>query len=345
MLPLTVIKAPSAKPFYRVLGITVVIGSFCAFGWVLADALRSAEGLKPDRWLPLAGAASLQLLMMFFLMLLWERIINVVGNEDKVSVFSPRSHLYTAYSRSWLARYIPGRIWSFAGRTFLVQRLGIPADYVARSVVIEVAFTYCMITIISGAVLSGVYLHPAAAGVILVFGIIVFAASMIKIGKLSIDHSSQTPTPSAFLKTIQKAARLVAGRSHFTLAFTLKGIALYGIYACTQIAFIVLISLAFADLDFSAIAVIAGAWGVSITVGWISIFPPVGLGARDGLAFVLFSQVIDVPAASSIVVASRTVMLLTDLAFVATVEALVLTAVDNSPIGKSIRLRLANFKK
>ncbi len=323
MFPSLFDKTRLIKHLYRILGLAVILGSFSAFIWVLWAAIGSAKGLEPDRWTPIIGAAVLHFFMLLFLMVLWGRVLTLcrTSSDGSSSTITSKSSLYTAYSRSWLARYIPGRIWSLAGRTILVGRLGIPTNQVARSIIIEVVLAYGMLTIISITVLSWVYLHPILAVIILTAGVCLFGAALIKIGSLSIDddpHTLQIPLAQIF---IQRMARLLYGGSSFSHTATVKGLGFYGSYALMQLVFIVLIAASFSDLTVSKMAVIAGAWGISLTVGWLSILPPVGLGARDGLAFVLFSQVIDLPAASSVVVASRLVMLSTDLAFVIAVES------------------------
>ena len=315
------VKAGLTRSLYRILGIAVILGTFLVFVWVFGDAIRSAGGLKPERWPPFIGCDILHLQMLFILIVLWERVLAFLWSPINGSVLPSKSTLYTAYSRSWLARYIPGRIWSLAGRTILVNRLGVPADQVARSIVIEVVLAYGMLTIISGSILSWVYLHPLIAVTTFAFGVIFFGASVIKIGNLSKDNTLQSPPISLTRMVSQKAATLLTGGSYFSCNFTLKGLGLYGAYSFMQLAFIVLIAASFTDLNASRIAVISGALGLSLTVGWLSVFPPVGLGARDGLAFLLFSQVVELPAASSIVVASRLLMLSTDLVFVMAVES------------------------
>ena len=187
-------KTRLIKQLYRILGLAIVLGSFSAFIWVLWAAIGSAKGLEPDRWIPIVGAAALHFFMLFFLMLLWDRVLTLcrTSSDGSSSTITSKSSLYTAYSRSWLARYIPGRIWSMAGRTILVNRLGVPADQVARSIVIEVVLAYGMLTIISGSILSWVYLHPLIAVMTFAFGVIFFGASVIKIGNLSKDSTLQS---------------------------------------------------------------------------------------------------------------------------------------------------------
>lgn len=323
MVPSLLGKTRLIKQLYRILGLAIILGSFLAFVWVLWTAIGSANGLEPDRWIPIIGATVLHFLMLFFLMALWERVLTLcrTSRDGSSSTITSKSNLYTAYSRSWLARYIPGRIWSMAGRTILVGRLGIPANQIARSIIIEVVLAYGMLTIISITVLSWVYLHPILAFIILTASVFLFGGALIKIGAISTDDGTQTLQIPLARMVIRRLARLLYGGSSFSNTTTIKGLGFYGSYALMQLVFIVLIAASFSDLTVSKMAVIAGAWGISLTVGWLSILPPVGLGARDGLAFVLFSQVIDLHAASSIVVASRLVMLSTDLAFVIAVES------------------------
>lgn len=319
----------------------VILGSFSAFVWVLGDAIKSADSLKPDRWVPFAGAAVLHFFMLFFLMVLWDWVLSSVRDPLKDPVLPSWSSLHTAYSRSWLTRYIPGRIWSFAGRIILVNRLGVPADQAARSVILEVVFAYGTLTIISGAVLSGIYIHPGVAVITFSVGMVFFATSLLTTGRLSSGVPSQTTQVHVSRRVFHRVVRSFSGGSYLSRTLTMKGIVFYGLYSCMQLASIVLIAASFTELDTSKIVVIAGAWGLSLSAGWLSIFTPVGLGARDGLAFLLFSQVIDLPAASSIVVASRLVMVMTDLAFVITVEANAIRQMQYRRIGYSLKARFA----
>ena len=78
-----------------------------------------------------------------------------------------------------------------------------------------------------------------------------------------------------------------------------------GFHACLNMAFIVLLALSFRELNLNQSFFIAGAWGLSMTLGWLAFLAPGGLGARDGVALLLFSQVLDAPAAALIVAAAR----------------------------------------
>jgi len=308
----------------RLLMAALTIGSFAAFGWVATDAVRSADGLMPVRWEPLAGAFVLHLIMLFALMLLWVRVLSAGWTPDAGSPAPPRPRLYAAYSRSWLARYIPGRICSLAGRALLASRAGVPAEAAARSMVIEVVFTYSAITILSVALLSGTKIHLFLGVAVLISGFAVFVAGLLVLrGIMTADRANTEPC-SLWRRALRWADRFITGGSAHSFSDILGGVCLYGLYAGMHLSLIVLVAAAFADLDISLAATLAGAWGLSVTLGWMSFLAPAGLGVRDGLAFALFSQVLDPATAGIVVMSSRILMLATDVVFVGATELLTL---------------------
>jgi hypothetical protein len=312
-----------ARKILRVMSVGVIIASIVAFGWVASGAIRTVDSLAPVRWFPLVGAIALQFVMLFVLMLVWERLLGILWIPEGRAQKPSTPNLYAAYSRSWLARYIPGRICSLGGRALLTNRLGVPVDVVVRSMVIEVIFTYVLLTIISGALLLGTNFHLLGGGGLLVVGLVVFTAGALQSQKILSTSLSGTDPNSAWWQTLRRACRLITGGPGLTLPNIASGIVVYSIYSCMQLGFIVLVAGAFAQLSISQAAIIAGAWGVSLTLGWISFLAPVGLGVRDGLAFTLFAQVLDPATAGIIVTASRVVMLIVDLAFIGVVEGAV----------------------
>jgi hypothetical protein len=206
----------------------------------------------------------------------------------------------------------------------MANRLGVPVDVVARSMVIEVIFTYALVAIIGGTLLLAVNFHIFSGGALLIVGFIAFTASVLKSQKILNQSLFSARSYSIWTKIRQRACKLIVGDSYFTLSHTMWGVFVYGFYSCMQLGFIVLIAASFADLSIPQAAIIAGVWGVSLTLGWISFLAPVGLGVRDGLAFALFAPVLDAPTASLIVITSRVVMLGVDLVFVGAVELLAL---------------------
>jgi hypothetical protein len=309
----------------RMLSVGIVIASLVAFGWVASGAVEATESLAKISWGPFAGAIGLQLVMMVFLMLIWERLLAVLaGDESDADRKSLRFSLYSAYSRTWLARYIPGRVWSLGGRMLLASRVGVPADLVARSMAFEVLFTYSLVAVVGGALLATVKLHLSAGLAVLVVGFLLVGISIPIAQRMFATKEGISSSISLWSKLRRQVQRFILGVRPLTFKNTVWALGVYGIYSVLQLVFIVLIAASFADLSLTQVLIIAGAWGVSITLGWVTFLVPVGLGVRDGLAFVLFAQVLDAPTASLVVAASRIVMIGVDLIFVGMVEALVL---------------------
>lgn len=308
----------------RGLSVGLVLGSLAAFGWVAVGAVKAAGTLTEVQWAPFAGAIVLQFTMLLFLMLLWERLLTILlGNWRGVTLKPIRPGLYTAYSRSWLARYIPGRVWSLGGRVLLASKVGVSAEAVARSMAFEVLFSYSIIAIIGTALILVARVHLLAGLAAFIFGLLAFAIS-IPVAQRILALGDKTSSPeSLWSKAHQRAQRFLIGPIPFSLKSSIWAVSTYGIYSSLQLIFVILIAESFVDLTLTQALIIAGAWGLSVTLGWLS-FLPVGLGVRDVLASVLFAQVLDAPTASLIVAASRGVMIALDLVFVGAVELLVL---------------------
>jgi hypothetical protein len=188
----------------------------------------------------------------------------------------------------------------------------------------EVLFSYSIFAVIGAALLVGERAHFGAGLVTLGVGLTLVGASVLAAQRLLTAGNAATLYSSWWGKIRRRALRFVVGITPFTLRDTIWAVTVYGIYCALQLVFITLIAASFADLSLTQGVIIAGAWGVSLTLGWLSFLAPVGLGVRDGLAFVLFSQVLDAPTASLIVATSRIVMIVADLTFVGVVELLVL---------------------
>lgn len=311
----------------RILSVAIVVGSIAAFGWVASGAVEGAADLSDVRWTPFVAAIVLQFVMLFVLMFIWERLLGKLTPDLYTKSTVPtRLGLLTAYSRSWLARYIPGRIWAVGGRALLAHKLGVPAENTARSMAMEVIFTYGIVTVIGGALLASAYLHVLSGLPILILGLLAFAIG-VPWGQSLLSAGLKGESNGSLLGQIkEKAHKLVVGEHPISLGTGLWGVITYGVYSLMQLAFIVLIAYSFADLTIMQAAIVAGAWGVSITLGWVSFLAPVGLGVRDGLAFFLFSQAMDPATASLIVASSRIVSIAADLVFVGAVELLAAAA-------------------
>ena len=205
---------------------------------------------------------------------------------------------------------------------FLATKIGIPAETVVRSMALELIFSYGMLTLLGVALILFAKVHLLAGGATLIVGIVVLTMSF-PVGQSIIASSNAAYGNISLWHTVRRLIhRVFVGEKPLELRNSIWGITAYGTHACLQLVFIVLLAQSFADLTLDQAITIAGAWALSSTLGSFTFLAPAGLGVRDGLALVLFSQVLDAPTSGLIVAASRVVMITTDLAFVGIVEVL-----------------------
>ncbi|MCH2540557.1 MAG: hypothetical protein MK000_09460, partial [Anaerolineales bacterium] len=262
--------------------VLILIASGGAFLWVLSHAVTGFGQAVPKLWSPLVIAFLLQMGILIVLMRLWRGVLHHMLDEyDDCR----KTDLYLVYTRTWLTRYIPGRLWSIAGRSLMAERKGFPAGNVARSMVVEVFFSYGTLALLSLSVLVGVYVSGILSVVLFGVGVMVFALSTIKVYKMMLANSDATTKHAGITKI---KGSVIA-----------SGIGLYMGYGFLQLIGIVLVSLAFIDIDMRIIAILAGGWGLSLTLGWLVFVVPVGIGAREGFALFFFSQVMDLATASA----------------------------------------------
>ena len=302
--------------------VLILIASGCAFIWVLSHAVTGFGQGGPQLWLPLIIAFVLQIGILVVLMLLWLGVLYQMSDEDDNGI---KTDLYLVYTRTWLTRYIPGRIWSIAGRALMAERKGFSAGKVARSMVVEVFFSYGTLALVSLSVLVSVYVSGILGAVLFTVGILVFGLSTIKVYKVLMANSYATTKHTGITKLFLFVSRIATGRYEVKDSVIASGIGLYMGYGFLQLIGIVLVSSAFIDIDMRIIAILAGGWGLSLTLGWLVFVVPVGIGAREGFALFFFSQVMDLATASAVLVASRTLFLLADVTFVVGSEAIFFT--------------------
>jgi hypothetical protein len=299
--------------------------SLAAVSWLAFRALQSDVSFDAIRWLPFAGSILLQLITLLSLPLLWGRLLGffckMEGNElDR----SDKLALYKAYGRSWLARYIPGRIWMFGGRVVFAARYGIPPEPVTRSMVFELVFCYGILTILGISLILGVRVHFLVGGLVLAIGLAAFIIGVPRLQRGPALNKISSYGPPWLRRISGFVLRLLVGDKPLSFKDVIWGVTAYGVCSCLQLGFIVLLAGSFVNLSLSQAVTIAGAWGLSTTLGYLTFVAPGpgGLGVRDGLALMFFGQVLDLPTAGLIVAVARVVMIAADMVFVGLIELL-----------------------
>ena len=235
--------------------------------------------VDPEVWtphlLPLTAAAGLAVASLLYTIVLWARLVQVLGG--------PRLNTITAvsvYMVSSLARYIPGKLWQVASLAYLASRAGVSA------------------TIASSAALLGHLLNLGAAvvvaGIALGLGNLVQLPRSLSLAALAVAVlvAGAIGVPSVLRALLRLAFRLGRESSPLPVLDTLFGVRWIAFYAPAWIGF----GSGFALLWASVPGVPAADWTAAVGifaaayfVGYAALFAPAGLGVREGVMALLLA--------------------------------------------------------
>ncbi len=315
---MTRLPAATLKRIWRWLSPALAALLLGTVGWLAWSALPPGDTLDAVRsWSALGGAALAYLLVLLLLPVIWAGLLRAQLPPRATAADGPAlADLYAAYSRSWLARYIPGRVWTYGGRALLAAQAGVPLAPVARSMVQEILFSYGMLTVLGAGFLLWA---EAGAGP----GIAALAAGTAVLG-VGLHLPSRAAGAPRLGRLLPARLRDLGGSGPDRPHPVLWPLAAYAGHGGLNLVFFVLAALSFVPLAPSDILLVAGAWGLAMTLGWLAFLAPGGLGARDGVALVFLAPLMDAPTAALIVAAARLIGVVLDFVFVGLVEAALL---------------------
>lgn len=195
---------------------------------------------------------------------------------------------------SELGKYLPGKIWAWAGRLYFCEKIGIPNSKTFVSMVLELALT----------VISGIFIFLIS----LLFSsrfrmdINPFLLIVVAILIITVIH------PKILVRIINVFLRLLKKQPiKIDLDFSqiLIMTAYYCIiWFCFGIAFYFLIN-SVTFITPSKIPIITGSFAISSTIGVMALFAPAGLGVREGILAVLLNNFFPISLAILISLLSR----------------------------------------
>lgn len=224
----------------------------------------------------------------FLFVFMWTLILKKMG----ISLSFLKGVKIIFYSQ--LGKYIPGKIWTFAGRMYFCQRMGIPNSKTFISVLLELA-----LTTISGILvfLLGLLITPGFRINVNPFLLILLVIMLFAI----IHPKILTMIINIFLRWIRK------GPIRIDLSFSQICI-MMGYYCiiwlCFGMAFYFLIN-STTFITMSKVPILAGSLSVSTTIGVMTLLAPGGLGVREGVLAFLLSNFFPISLAILLSVLSR----------------------------------------
>lgn len=294
------------------------LGALAAVGWYTYQAFDSGLSLSDLRLNWLVAAFVLHVAVIAVLPAMWVRLLGIVRDETDSPARISDPKLIQAYSRSWLARYIPGRIWMFGGRVLYGRSAGISARSVTASTVLEAGISYSALGLLGAALLVGSRTHWTLA---VVLAIAAFAVSLV--GLRTIFHPGDAqPRNNRMSALLRKGSSWLNGATAPSTSRLFWMLVIFWVHAAVQLVFFIFVGLAVEPFGSQDFLLLAGAWGVGASIGYLSVFSAGGLGVRDGIALAFVGPAFTAPVAAAVVAVSRIILVLADLALVGSVEVL-----------------------
>ena len=268
---------------------------------------------------PIAGALLLMLVVLAAMALLWVRLVAHLNREAT----EPETlHLLRTFARSWLARYLPGKVWVYGARVIHTDASVISRRIVASSLVDELALIVGTATVLGLGLWTWFLAGPVVGLPVLLAGlaaVVVAVSRLDRLTHLALRFLGRR-LPRRWERVGQELQR--AGEDP---RLGLRATALFtGSYLLNNFAgglAFVLVVASLSDIGWDDVPLLAGAYSLAAVVGIAALFAPAGLGVREAVLAGFIAPVVASPVAASVVVLVRVLTIIADILFVGLVEA------------------------
>jgi uncharacterized membrane protein YbhN (UPF0104 family) len=244
-------------------------------------------------WTLLILSFALQILALFWLVKIWERMLRHTGSS--VSYFK----LFKVWFITNLGKYLPGKVWQFLGMIYMLEKEGVPKKNSFSTGVLAQAFS-----VISGLFISVLFLGAdiyshffspnrglMLAGVILGLAILVLLCY-----------------PKVLEKIVNLGLRILK-KEKISLDISGKDVIIYLLsyslsWLLFGLAFLIFVK-AMAQASFNMYPTLTGAFAFSLNIGFLALFAPGGIGVREGVLVFLLSSFFSLPVSTLISLLSR----------------------------------------
>jgi hypothetical protein len=290
--------------------------AFIAYLFRDVDAVRDA--FDDASLAPMLAGLLLTLVGLMTTALLWTRL---VGHLSRDVAVPDTPHLLRAFARSWLARYLPGKVWSYGARVVHTDTRVAPRPIVASSLVDEFALIVGSATALGLGLWVWAGVGPAVAVPLLVVGLLAVMVAVSRLDRLA-QIALRLVGGAMPLRWRSVGEELEQAADHPGLG--LKASALFtGGYLLANfllgMAF-VLIVWSLSDIGWGDVPLLVGGYSLAAVVGIVAFFAPAGLGVREGVVAGFLTPVVGGPVAASLAILVRLAVVLTDVVFLALIE-------------------------
>lgn len=284
-------------------GYGIVLGIFIILGKIF---LKNWETIGQKSWeihwaliFLAAGIGVFTILIRYFI---YRFILLKIGGKLSIK----HNDLFKVFIYSWLARYLPGKVWLPIGKVYFGVKFGIDKEILILSSIFELILStigHILLAIISFLIFFrhfysnyNLFLILSFLGVIIVFlplqrPVLIFL--MNKIGKRLFKNEK-----SFILISYQDLIKIVGFYSLMTFGISLS----FLIFAC-----------GISKINPSQYPTIIGSFIVANFFATISFFAPAGLGVKEGILTALMNPLLGLPIAIKVTIISRIFFILLDI--------------------------------
>jgi glycosyltransferase 2 family protein len=286
---------------------TAAVLAFCAAYVAKLDWSRLAGLDIGVPYLLLSLAAGVAYL--FLSALIWIRMLSRLNPGVR-----PSWKLLDVYAKSWMGRYIPGKVTWIAGKIHFASRYGIPASQLGITAFLEAGVQMATQLIISLAIvlLDGHFgVLPYQLRLLTVVAIVGLAVALLP------------PVFNAVAKLVIRIAKKKV-ESNIEVTFSALGemTALYSVaYLILGTAYFLSLKSFMPDLGISLFAFTTAGISIAGTMGILALFAPSGLGVREGFIVLFLSMAMPAELAVVAALVLRVTNLLMDFAFLGSCAA------------------------
>jgi len=240
-------------------------------------------------------ATTIGLCTIVFRFFIYRLILLKIDSKLKVS----NRELFKVFLYSWLARYLPGKIWLPVGKVYFGIRLGIRRESLLLSTFFELIFS--TLGNLIGAVIAfliffrSLYPNYHLSLFFLIVGMIFIFVIIEKPFLIFLMNT--------ILKKLSKTEKLPKVVIHYR--DMLKIIGYYFLLIIGMSFSFLCFAISVTEINYHHYWTIMGSFVVANFLATISFFTPAGLGVKEGVLASLLSPLINMPIAIAVTIVSR----------------------------------------
>ncbi|MGV8059410.1 MAG: lysylphosphatidylglycerol synthase domain-containing protein [Smithellaceae bacterium] len=230
----------------------------------------------------------------------WQRLLEMITSRQisfKESI--------AVVNTSLLAKYLPGKVWSYAFQMLLLSKKGI-----SKTVVLYANLFLVVTSLFASAFLGLLYFAYFNHGQTNFWLLLLFVFLIIYVGFIFLNQ----PCLKLLIKIVQKLFKKTINYTHIDIKWIILFQLLYllanAIFGIT--GYLLALGLGF-SVSIQGIFAIAASLIIADMIGFIVLIAPGGLGVREGIMFALLAALGDKSLALILPIGTRIMGMITDL--------------------------------